>query len=1044
MRFPPFATLLKTPMRPLFVALLFVTAQATRCWAADQAAEKIDFQRQVRPLLADKCLACHGRDEAHREGSLRLDERAAALQGGDSELPAIVPEQPDKSELVRRIFAADEGERMPPPDSKKALTAAEKDLLKRWVAEGAQYESHWAFTAPARPSVPEVKNMAWPKNEIDRFILARLEREGLAPSPPADRVTLLRRLSLDLIGLPPSIDEVDQFVGEHAYQVAVQRLLASPHYGERWGRIWLDGARYADSDGYEKDKPRFVWAYRDWVVSALNRDLPYDQFVIEQIAGDLLPDATQDQVVATGFLRNSMINEEGGVDPEQFRMEAMFDRMDALGKSMLGLTIQCSQCHDHKYDPITQEDYYRVFAFLNDTHEANVAVYPPDQLMQRAEILRKIAEIESDLKHRLQDWPERMAAWEESVKEDQPEWTIVKPEPDASGGQKHYVLDDGSILAQGYAPTKHTTEFEVVTSLENITAVRLELLNDPNLPRGGPGRSIKGTCALTEFRLEAAPADGSGKMEEVKLAAATADVNPPEKELEAIYHDKSDKKRVTGPIAYALDRNNETAWTTDVGPGRSNVPRKAVFTLEKPLAHAGGTKLKFRLTQNHGGWNSDDNQNNNLGRFRFAVTGAADAKADPLPAAVRRAIATPPGERSPAQVAAIFGYWRTTVPEWKEAGDKIEELWRQHPPGTSQFTLSAREDHRETFVLARGDFLKPTKPVAPGTPAFLHPLAAEGPTRLDFARWLVDERSPTAARAIVNRVWQAYFGTGLVATSEDFGLQGEAPSHPDLLDWLAVQFMEDGWSLKKLHQRIVSSATYQQSSRVTPESLARDPDNRLLARGPRFRLEAEAVRDVALAASGLLSSKLGGPPVYPPAPDFLFVPPASYGPKVWKEDKGPDRYRRAIYTFRFRSVPYPALEAFDAPNGEVSCVRRVRSNTPVQALVTLNEPLFLECARALALKTLECGGASDEDRLAYAFRRATARMPDETERATLLALLHKQTERFSHEGAKPWDLAANDPANPPPLPEGITPAQAAAWTAVSRVVLNLDETITKE
>ena len=1030
----------------------FVLSLLTLSALPAAAGDKVDFQRQIRPLLADKCFACHGRDAAHREGSLRLDERAAALKGGDSEQPAIVPGQPDKSELVRRILSADDAERMPPPDSKKSLSAAERELLKRWVAEGAGYEAHWAFTAPVRPPVPQVKDAAWPKNDIDRFILARLEKEGLAPSPPADPATLLRRLTLDLIGLPPTIEDLDR---KEQYTDAIGRLLASPHYGERWGRVWLDGARYADSDGYEKDKPRFVWAYRDWVVAALNRDLPYNQFVIEQIAGDLLPQATQDQIVATGFLRNSMINEEGGVDPEQFRMEAMFDRMDALGKSMLGLTIQCSQCHDHKYDPITQEDYYRVFAFLNDTHEANVAVYPPDQLMKRAELLRQIAQIEADLKHRSPDWQERLAVWEETVQGDQPEWTVVKPELDTSGGQKHYVLADGSILAQGYAPTKHTTEFEVQTTLENITAVRLELLNDPNLPRGGPGRSIKGTSALTEFRLEAAPADGSGKMEEVKLSGATADVNPPEKELEAIYHDKTDKKRVTGPIEYALDRNNETAWTTDLGPGRSNVPRKAVFTLEKPLAFAGGAKLKFRLTQNHGGWNSDDNQNNNLGRFRFAITTAADAKADPLPAAVRKAFETPAGERSPAQVAAIFSYWRTTVPEWKEANDNIEELWKQHPEGTSQYTLAAREEHRQSFVLARGDFLKPTKPVTPGTPAFLHSISphpgplqeGEGaglPTRLDFARWLVDERSPTAARAIVNRVWQTYFGTGLVATSEDFGLQGEAPSHPELLDWLAVEFMEQGWSLKKLHQLIVSSATYQQSSRVTPELLGRDPDNRLLARGPRFRLEAEAVRDVALAVSGLLIPKLGGPPVYPPAPEFLFVPPASYGPKVWKEDTGPDRYRRAIYTFRFRSVPYPMLQAFDAPNGEFACVRRVRSNTPLQALTTLNEPLFMECARALALKTLAEGGSTDAERVAYAFRRATTRRPDDRESKALLDLLIKQTERFSEPDAKPWDLAANDPANPPALPAGVTPAQAAAWTAVSRVILNLDETITKE
>ncbi|HEX5102271.1 MAG TPA: DUF1553 domain-containing protein, partial [Pirellulaceae bacterium] len=521
-------------------------------------------------------------------------------------------------------------------------------------------------------------------------------------------------------------------------------------------------------------------------------------------------------------------------------------------------------------------------------------------------------------------------------------------------------------------------------------------------------------------------------------------VNPPEKPLDAIYGDKTDKKRVTGSIEFALDRKDETAWTNDIGPGRTNVPRKAVFTLEKPLSFPSGTQLKFRLTQNHGGWNSDDNQNNNLGRFRFAVTSAADAKADPAPAAVRKVFETPIDERSPAQVAAVFRYWRTTVPEWKEANEQIEALWQQHPRGTSQYTLRAREDHRQSFVLARGDFLKPTTPVSAGTPGFLHPLGAENPTRLDFARWLVDEKGPTAARAIVNRVWQTYFGTGLVATSEDFGLQGEAPSHPELLDWLTIDFIEHGWSLKHLHKLIVSSATYQQLSKVTAELLARDPNNRLLARGPRFRMEAEAVRDIALAASGLLNSKLGGPPVYPPAPEFLFVPPASYGPKVWKEEKGPDRYRRALYTFRFRSVPYPVLQTFDAPNGEFACVRRVRSNTPLQALASLNEPLFLECARALAMKTLAEGGATDVERLAFAFRRCTARVPDETESAALLALLNEQQERFSRTDAKPWDLAANDPANPPALPDGASPAQAAAWTAVCRVVLNLDETITKE
>jgi hypothetical protein len=474
------------------------------------------------------------------------------------------------------------------------------------------------------------------------------------------------------------------------------------------------------------------------------------------------------------------------------------------------------------------------------------------------------------------------------------------------------------------------------------------------------------------------------------------------------------------------------------------VPRKAVFVLENPIEFAGGATLNFHLVQKHGGWNSDDNQNNNLGRFRFSVTSEPNAQADPVPAPVREILAIPAGNRTPAQTARVFSYWRTTVAEWQAENERIEQLWKEHPRGASQLVSLARAEPRKTFLLARGDFLKPTQPVHAGTPAMLHPLKAAEPTRLDFARWLVSRESPTAARAAVNRVWQTYFGTGLVSTSEDFGLQGESPSHPELLDSLAIEFMDGHWRLKDLHRKIVTSATYRQSSHVTPELLAHDPQNRLLAHGARFRLEAEVVRDIALAASGLLNPQLGGPSVYPPAPSFLFLPPASYGPKTWREEQGPDRYRRALYTFRFRSVPYPALQMFDAPNGDAACVRRVRSNTPLQALVTLNEPMFMECARAMARETLAHGGASDRDRLAFAFRRCLARSPDEQESGTLLTLLKKESERFSSGNADPWQLAADDPEHPPKLAANVTPADLAAWTAVSRVLLNLDETITRE
>ncbi len=1022
---------------------------------AATAAEKppVDFERDVLPLLKDRCFACH--DGRKHTSGLRLDVKARALKGGESGKPAVVPGDSAKSELIRRVTSADDEVAM--PYKAERLSAAQIQVLRGWIDAGAAWPDalagddpslrHWAFRAAGSPALPAVKDAKWVRNPIDAFVLARLEKEGLAPSPEADRTTLIRRVTLDLTGLPPTPEEVDAFLNDpapDAYEKVVDRLLASPHYGERWGRWWLDAARYADSDGYEKDKPRFVWFYRDWVVNALNRDLPYDRFIIDQIAGDQLPNATQDDVVATGFLRNSMINEEGGVDPEQFRMDAMFDRMDAIGKGVLGLTIQCAQCHDHKFDPLTQKEYYRLFAFLNNDFEADVTVYTPEEQKKRGDVLKQIREVEDGLRKQAPDWRERMAAWEAKAKEGRPEWTVIQPEVEgeSTGGQKYLPMPDGSFLAQGYAPTKHTVRMKLKADAKNVTAFRMELLNDPNLPRGGPGRSIYGTAALSEFAVEAAV---GGKTEKLKFAKATADYNPPVAPLDPIYDDKSGKKRLIGPASFAIDGDNDTAWATDRDPGRRNVPHEIVFTLEKPLANPDGTTLTFLITQDGGGWNSDDNQNHNLGRFRLSLTAAPGAEADPVPPDVRQILALPRDKRTPEQDDAVFGYWRTTVAEWADADKHIEELWKEHPEGTTQLVLAPRDRPRDTHLLKRGNFLKPGAHVDPGVPAFLNPLPAGAPlNRLTFAKWLVDRQAPTTARSLVNRIWQMDFGIGIVATSEDLGLQSEAPSHPELLDWLAVEFMDRGWSLKKLHRLIVTSATYRQSSRTTAELRERDPDNRLLARGPRLRMEAEAVRDIALAAGGLLNPELGGPPIHPPLPPFLFQPPASYGPKVWAVEQGPERFRRSIYIFRFRSVPHPVLQTFDAPNGDFACVRRARSNTPLQALMTLNQPEFLECARALALHTLADGGKSDDDRLVYAFRRCVARRPDAEEMNTLRTLLAKEAKRFAASDAKPWELAAEDPAHPPKLPDGATPAQAAAWTVVARVLLNLDETITKE
>ena len=899
------------------------------------------------------------------------------------------------------------------------------------------------------------------RSPIDRFIVARLEREDLNLSPEADRVTLLRRLHLDLTGLPPSPSDVDHFLADKtsgAWDRVVSSLLASPHHGERWGRHWLDAARYADSDGFEKDKPRFVWAYRDWVVDALNRDLPYDQFLIEQIAGDLLPQATDSSRVATGFLRNAMLNEEGGADPEQFRIDGLIDRMDCIGKAVLGITIQCAQCHDHKYDPISQEEYYRFFAFLNNDHESSVVAYSPSQQLQRDQLARQIREQEEILRHTTADWQVRMAAWEASVRGDQPEWTVVHCEHVGERGERFYQYEDGSIRAASYAPTQWAPHFRGTNGLTSISAFRLEQLTDPNLPCQGPGRSIRGMAALSEFKVTATDPENPTNKVSVKFIQATADFANEQKPLEAEFDDRSDKKRTYGPVSHAIDGKKETAWGIDAGPGRRNQSRKAVFVAEKPVSFPKGAILEFELHQEHGGWNSDDLQTHNLGRFRLSVSSATNAVADPLPAAVREIVMKTPAEgRSPAQNGAVFSYWRTTQTNFTEVNTRIEALWKQWPEGAPALVFAARqgqgpgESRMTTRLLRRGDWLKPDREVTHGTPAFLHSLpAGADDSRLTLALWLVDPRSPTTARVAVNRLWQQYFGVGLVESVEDLGMQSPPASNRELLDWLAVEFMQPSqpgvaaWSVKHLHRLIVSSAAYRQSSRVSPVLLERDPNNRLLARGPRFRVEGEIVRDIALSVSGLMNPTLGGRAVYPPAPEFLFQPPASYGPKTWRVETGPDRYRRSLYTFRFRSIPYPVLQAFDAPNGDASCVRRLRSNTPLQALTSLNEPQFVEAAQALARKSVNEGGKTDDQRITFAFRQVLSRLPQPEELKALRRLLNQQRARIAEGWLNAAEMAVGKSEPVTGLPSGVTPATLAAHTAVARALLNLDETITKE
>ncbi len=1011
---------------------------------------KVDFNRDIRPILSDNCFLCHGPDAGSREADLRLDQRDAAVNAG-----AISETNWKESSVLARILSADPEERMPPPSSQKHLSKKQIELIEKWLSEGAPYSGHWAFTAPARPSLPNISLPSefshWTASAVDAFVFDKLNRQGLRPSPVTNKSTLLKRVYLDLTGLPPSPADVEAFLDDNstdAYEKVVQRLLQSEAYGEKWGRWWLDAARYADSDGYEKDKPRDVWFYRDWVINALNQDLPYDQFIIKQVAGDLLPKATQDDIVATGFLRNSMVNEEGGADPEQFRVEGMFDRMDAIGKSILGITTQCAQCHSHKYDPLTQKEYYQMFAALNDFHEAIVTVYTPEQQKVIQSLNENIDAIHAEIKKTMPEWKNALLVWSDNHSSMLPNWTSVRPTELPYDGQKFRLLEDNSIVSESYAPTQTTVNLPVEIKPgeipgDTITAFRLDALCHPQLPHSGPGRSIYGTGALTEFQATVTSLRDNSSVK-VKFVKAYSDVNAAESPLQACFRQKDAEKddRVTGPIDYAVDGNGKTAWTTDAGPGRRNQDCHAIFVPESPISIGDGVRVTFALQMNHGGWNSDDNQNYLIGRYRLSVTSDSVEATATIPNRVEAALRL--NERNDDHLNAIFEYWLSQVEALRESVAAIESAWKQHPEPTSQLAVEHLDAPRESFVMLRGDFLNRGEIVQASAPGFMHPLQqTDEPSRLRFARWLVDRNSPTTARVLVNRVWQSYFGRGFVTTPEDFGYQSPAPTHPELLDWLSVEFMDSGWNIKHLHRLIVMSQTYRQSSKVSSQLLEIDPTNTWLSRGPRFRVDAESVRDIALAAGGILNRTVGGPSVFPPAPEFLFEPPASYGPKVWPFRDDSSQYRRSVYVHRYRSVPYPPLQVFDAPKGDAACVRRERSNTPLQALVMLNEPQFLQCARAMATRVLREADSQDAERIRYAFMLCTARYPDAQEFDVLSTLLEQQKDRVASGELQPNSLVGLTDSQSLQM-TGFTAGEVLPWIVVCRVILNLDETITKE
>jgi hypothetical protein len=1019
----------------------------------------VDFTKDVRPILSEHCYACHGPEK--QKGDLRWDVKESAFKTGDHG-PIIVPGKSEASRVIKLVSGLEPDTIMPPRGER--LSAEQIGLLRAWIDQGANWPetpavsrkpsgnlNHWAFKAPVRPAIPYVQEKKWVHNPIDAFILARLEKEKLRPSPEADRITLIRRVTLDLTGLPPTPKEIDEFLADRApaaYERLVDRLLASPHYGEIWGRHWLDLARYADTNGYEKDRARSIWPYRDWVIRALNKDMPYDQFTIEQLAGDLLPNATLDQRVATGFLRNSMQNQEGGIEPEQFRVEALIDRVDALGKSFLGLTVNCCQCHDHKFDPFTQKDYYRFYAFLNSDDEAFIEVPTPEETKQRGDVLAKIHSLDDKALNELTNVSERMTTWEKSLTVLAVNWIVLDPAVWENFATKFEKQEDLSLLGGGDISAGGVMRVWIDTDLTNVTGFRLEALTNPNLMYGGPGEVGKGSFLVKEFTAETYALENPTTTNKIKFRRALADAEAP-----------------GFGITNAIDGNTEKGgWTPTTTPEHRNGNHVAVFECDEPVDLHKGTRLLITLHQmfngddkNHGLDSDSKLDCHLLGSFRLsATTNPTPLSVDPLSLPERRLLDIPAAQRTPQQQRELFSAFRRSDPGCVQLNKEIENAWTNWPYATTTMVLQQRARPRITHEFKRGDRTRPTEEVQPGVPSFLNPLPKDAPpNRLGLAKWIVDPASPTTARVIVNRIWQSYFGQGLVTTPEDFGTRVETPSHPELLDWLACELMhptaadspfgfagESGprpWSLKHIHRLIVNSATYRQSSHVAPEIYAKDQFDRFLERAPRLRVDGEVVQDIALSASGLLNPKIGGPSVYPPIPSS--VGDTAYGGFNWPESKGEDRYRRGLYTFWKRSLPFPTLTAFDVPSGETSCPRRVRSNTPLQALTTLNEKTFMEAADALALRVMKEGGPDNRTRVRYAFRLCTGRQPERDEMEKLLKFWQEQYEHFENDTADAVRVSSVDLTNMPP---DVNLHKAAAWALVSRTILNLDETITRE
>jgi hypothetical protein len=1051
---------------PIVVAMVAILAWTAPVASADDSP---DFGREVLPILSNHCYSCHGVDEAARQAGLRLDVRDSVVRATDSGALPIVPGDPEVSDVVARITATDADAIMPPPSAKKPLSPGQIDVLRRWIAAGAQYAQHWAHQPPTRPDLPQVRQADWPRGPLDYFILARLEAEGLAPSPEADRNTWLRRVTLDLTGLPPTPEELDAFLADEsadAYGRVVDRLLDSPRHAERMAMHWLDAARYADTNGYNNDETRSMWPWRDWVIRAFAEGMPYDQFVTEQIAGDLLPNATLSQRVATGFNRNHVLTTEGGIIEEEYHVEYVVDRVHTTSTVFMATSLQCARCHDHKYDPITQREFYQFAAFFNNVPDRVVGysqgrmaepllkVPSPEQQAELDRLERCRAELPEALAARAAAVGEDLARWEATLTPEQIEQTS------AAGLVAHFPLDEteGDRVENAVAPGLPGTIKGPAMRVPGRLAGGLQFDGQTHVEAGGAGAfeadnafsiaawirptSTEASTVLSKMDEVAGNRGYDVILEGAKVASHFVDHWP----------DKAFKVVSKQPLS--LNEWHHVAVAYDGGRTAAGVKlyidgQPAEFDVTTGNRVEGSLltdqPLRIGLRQSSAPFQGsiDDVQ---LYGLAVSAEDAAELAAGRRVAGLKDVLATPAEQRTPQQQARLRDYYLTQFDEPYRALLAEQAALPGRIAAVDQaipvtMVMHEQDPPRPSYILQRGQYDQRGEEVPRGVPAALSPFPADAPaTRLGLARWMTSRNHPLTARVAVNRWWEMLFGTGIVETSEDFGIQGAAPTHPELLDWLAVELIESGWSYRALLKQIVLSATYRQSSRVTPELLDRDPRNRLLSRGARYRLPGEMVRDSALFAAGLLHEELGGPSVKPYQPEGLWEDVSVERRDKYVPDTGSGLYRRGMYTFWKRTCPPPGMATFDAPDRETCVVRRARTNTPLQALVLLNDPTYVEAARKLAERILLVG-STDDERLDAAYRLVLSRVPRPAERATLLRVRDRARQRFADDptaAAGLLDVGAStrDPS--------LDAAELAAWTTLTSVMLNLDEAVTRQ